>query len=285
MKRTIIIVVIAIVIVSAFFALFNIGGVKEANNNTAAGEEVETVDYEKSISDFITFTKQGNIKSVAKYINYPLTRPYPLKNITNQKEFVARYAELFDKQIIDMVEASQNKWQKMGWRGVMLNNGDIWFDFDGKISAINYKTALSKELLLKSIENEYSKVHHSVKQAAKAPIFSFRTSDNKWIGRIDKTDDKSESNSVQLALYKQGSSLSDKPDYLLNGELNIEGSDANAYYYFQGTDVSFMFSDLQTYEEGNHPVNLHIKRGECDIKSESNFNESLNASFIYWQDI
>lgn len=56
---------------------------------------------------------------------------------------------LFDEALVGRIAESQpSDWDKLGWRGVMLDNGKVWVaDGSRKIIAINYTTQRVKQLL------------------------------------------------------------------------------------------------------------------------------------------
>ncbi len=258
---------------------------KHTNSEASVADQVESDGYEVSIQNFLEQTKRGDANGVAKLVRYPLNRQYPLKNINNEQEFVARYDELFDRAIIDSLIENPDRWQTMGWRGIMYNNGEIWFDYDGTLTAINWETELAAELLRKGIAREYEMVHPDVSSSVKLPVLAFKTQDDKWIGRIDGVAAERHAADVQLALYKSGTPLEGKPDYLLRGRLDIQGSAHNMYYFFQGDEASFVFENPWLHEENKHPTNLCIKFGECDIENVAGYDEELKADLVYWQDI
>jgi hypothetical protein len=41
-------------------------------------------------------------------------------------------------------------WSSVGWRGIMLGNGVLWFFlYDGKVTGMNYETVAKKSLVEK----------------------------------------------------------------------------------------------------------------------------------------
>ena len=107
-------------------------------------------EYQKFISKFILEVKNGDKEAIAKRIKFPFKRDYPIPSVKGKADFVKRYNQIFDKVLIDKITKSDpaKDWSEMGWRGIMLNQGDLWIDTDGKIISINNQSA--EELKLKN---------------------------------------------------------------------------------------------------------------------------------------
>lgn len=93
------------------------------------------------IEDFTQAVRQNNRSAIAKMIAYPLSQPYPLQDIANEKEFIIHYNRIFPKSLLQRLDTStMDDWEQVGWRGIMFCNGHIWIDlFDSgvKIRTIN----------------------------------------------------------------------------------------------------------------------------------------------------
>ena len=93
------------------------------------------------IEDFTQAVRQNNRSAIAKMIAYPLSQPYPLQDIANEREFIKHYNRIFPKSLLQRLDTSTvDDWSQVGWRGIMFCNGHIWIDmFDSgvKIRTIN----------------------------------------------------------------------------------------------------------------------------------------------------
>lgn len=93
------------------------------------------------IEDFTQAVRQNNRSAIAKMIAYPLSQPYPLQDIANEKEFIKHYNRIFPKSLLQRLDTStMDDWSQVGWRGIMFCNGHIWIDlFDSgvKIRTVN----------------------------------------------------------------------------------------------------------------------------------------------------
>lgn len=93
------------------------------------------------IEDVTQAVRQNNRSAIAKMIAYPLSQPYPLQDIANEKEFIKHYNRIFSKSLLQRLDTStMDDWSQVGWRGIMFCNGHIWIDlFDSgvKIRTVN----------------------------------------------------------------------------------------------------------------------------------------------------
>ena len=111
-----------------------------------------------------------------------------------------------------------------------------------QIEGVNTTEYVSKEeerLLKASSEEDIKTLHPSLRDGLDRPRFAFRTVGKDWIARLDVM----KNGKHRLALYKRGSDLSGKPDFVAeewNSE--IEGSAANERIYFYNDTLSVSLS-------------------------------------------
>ena len=105
-------------------------------------------EYQKFITSFIANVKSNNKAGVAGFISFPLEREYPIPTVKNKADFIKKYDQIFDDKLKNEIIKSNpaKDWSEMGWRGIMLNQGTLWIDSDGKIISINYQSQIEKDL-------------------------------------------------------------------------------------------------------------------------------------------
>ena len=83
---------------------------------------------QKIVQNFIETIKTKNKEKISNLVYYPLTREYPLPEIKNKNELLKRFDEIFDTELLTLIIKSKVKtdWSEMGWRGIMLLDGEIW---------------------------------------------------------------------------------------------------------------------------------------------------------------
>lgn len=142
--------------------------------------------------------------------------------------FTSKNDNEFDDNLIIMIVNSdlEKDWDAMGWRGIMLGNGQVWLDYDGTVHGINYQSTIEKNIKTKLIEAQKNTLHQSVRDYAE-PVLEWRT--KKFRIRIDDLA-KHKYRYVAWAVNKK---TSEKPDLVLfNGEITFDGNGGNHNYTF-----------------------------------------------------
>jgi len=121
--------------------------------NSCLAQELKK-EYQDVVLTFINYIKDNNTEKLKTLTSYPLKRAYPLSSIHDEIEFIKRYNEVFDDSLKSKIIESNLKkdWSSVGWRGIMLNNGTLWLDYDGKLLAVNYQSNFEQIKKAKLIE-------------------------------------------------------------------------------------------------------------------------------------
>jgi len=179
------------------------------------------------VSKTISLFQTMNIEEISNSVAYPLTRSYPIKDITNSTEFIERFDEVFDSGFIQtLATSSLDDWHSMGWRGLMHTSNDFWIDIDGTILQINHDTERAVQIERELIAKDKAKLHESVND--------FERPVGKWLtkSRLFRIDDVGEWN-YRLAVWEDGKQFGDKPDVVLfNGVIEPDGSGGNRSFIF-----------------------------------------------------
>ena len=174
--------------------------------------------YHESVLPVITAFKMHDKTAIAAHIRYPLKRQYPLPDIKNEAEFINRFDEVFDDELTAVIASSNidTDWDSVGWRGIMLNNGVMWVDTDGKIIAVNTQNAKEQALAKSLIEQGKQSLHASINTFEK-PVLDWKTAN--YHIRVDDLGD----HNFRYAVWGIDKKPSDKPDMvLLNGDITFE---------------------------------------------------------------
>jgi len=218
-------------------------------------------EYQKVVQDFIQFVKTDNNFKIANLVTYPFEREYPIPEIKNKDEFVKRYSEIFEDSLKQIIIKSDpvNDWKEMGWRGLMLNQGDIWLDLDGRLISINYQSKFEKSLRNKLIEEEKEKLYTSLKNYKK-PIYILETS--KYRIRIDYLGGLN----YRYACWPIEREMSEKPDLVIeNGEFIPDGSGGNHSFKFKNGEYIYECYITVIGENDSPPALLTIYKNEKEI--------------------
>jgi hypothetical protein len=221
-----------------------------------------STEQKKSIQQLINVFKSNNKTKIAGSVSYPLRREYPLKDVKNKRELIVRFDEVFDKTIMNLISKSKiNDWTEIGWRGIMLNSGDIWIDDDGIIQVINYQSANEKRLLVEAIRRDKNQLPKRLQNFAK-PIYLITTKSYKI--RIDQ---KSE------GVYRYAAwNISDPkidPDIIIeNGVIKMDGSGGNHTITFKNNGFVYSISINRMGTPDIADATLEVLKQEKTILTE-----------------
>ncbi|HSI08926.1 MAG: hypothetical protein ACAH89_07580 [Rariglobus sp.] len=195
----------------------------------------ETARQLKALQETVQAFRAGDVSVIAKHIQFPLARQYPLPSVETPEEFAQRYTDIFDASLLKLITASvaEKDWDLVGWRGYMLDRGTVWAEIDGRITGINYETKKARELRLKLIEVDRRRLHHSLIRfndpVLKWDTLSFRL-------RIDDLGDAN----YRLALWRSDQHPQSKPALSITaGKFEREGSGGDHTYTFHLNDVTY----------------------------------------------
>lgn len=223
-----------------------------ANSNEFTKDDA---DIEKIIKAF----QENDIEYISNnVIKYPLKRQYPIPSIKNQEELKKRFSEVFDDKLIEEIKNSKiEDWSEMGWRGIMLNQGTLWLNFDEIIIAINYQSDFEKRLREDLIRKEKEQLDSSLKEFIE-PTYKIKTKN--FLIRIDKIDDSK----YRYSSWKIGKSESSKPDLvLLNGEIEYSGTIGYQYFTFKNRNYTYEIDiDATSLEVLKDDKTILLEKGE-----------------------
>jgi len=189
----------------------------------------------ENIQKVIKLFQTKNIDGISKIVNYPLRREYPIPDVKNESDFKKRFNQIFDSKIINKVSNSKiEQWSEVGWRGIMLDNGDFWIDTEGRITALNYQSPFETNQKNNIIVNEKKNLFSTLRQY-KSPVYKITT--KSYLIRIDELSN----GKYRYASWKLGKKESTKPDLILtNGEIRMEGSGGNHTITFKKGEFSYI---------------------------------------------
>lgn len=149
-----------------------------------ADEDSLKPEYQVLAKSLVAAFSTNSREAISKLVKYPLSREYPLPDINNEKEFLQRFDQIFDKDLKTKIVNSSitNDWSAVGWRGIMLDQGLLWMDYDGTIIGVNYQSEAERRLRNELIEKEKKSLCPSLR-VFEEPVLVGVT--DKFIIRID----------------------------------------------------------------------------------------------------
>ena len=220
---------------------------------------------QKIVADFISNVRSGNREKLCDSIFFPFRRRYPIPDIKNREEFLRRYSEIFDDSLTKMILNSDpaKDWSEMGWRGIMLFNGELWLDSDGWLTGVNYQSNFEIGEYKRLIKIEKGNLYESIKKF-ETPVCILETS--RYRIRIDDMGDWH----YRYVSWPLKSKMSDKPDVIIeNGQSEPEGTGGNEKFTFKNAGYVYECFIINMGEDGSPPAKLTIFKGDKAILSES----------------
>ena len=248
----------------AFYAAL-IFGTMGLSINANAADEALPKEYIPLVQGLIDAAKANDLEAIAKRVAYPLKREYPIPAIQNTQEMVARFNQVFDPQLLELIANSKVEadWQTMGWRGIMLGSGAVWLDFDGKIIAINAQTSAEAALKAEFIAKKKMALHASVSEFV-SPELTWETA--KFTIRVDNMGNSQ----YRYAAWAKGKPLSEKPDLVLNkGKLVFDGSGGNHSYQFRSGPYQYHCYATVLGTSDSPPGELVVYKNDQEILKQT----------------
>jgi hypothetical protein len=214
---------------------------------TAFGQDGERTKEEiQAIQKTINTFKTKDKTKIADLIYYPLSREYPLKDVQNKNDFIKRFDDIFDKEFLDKVIKSKiNNWSRLGWRGIMFDDGNIWIGDDGKIITVNYQSTKEKQLLANAIQVDKNQLPTSLQDFQK-PTYLIFTKNYKI-----RVDEKMEG-IYRYAAWKIKNPKSEPDVIIENGVRDFQGSGGNETITFKNNGYTYLVS-VNKIGTGNEP--------------------------------
>ena len=231
---------------------------------SANAQDSLTAAHKKEINTFIAEVKAGDKAAVAKRIHFPFEREYPIPVIKNKEEFIKRYNEVFDAKLTGLISKTDagHDWYAGGWRGIMFLDGEVWLDYDGRLTAVNYQSDAELKIKEQFIAKDKKSVHASISKFAR-PVHVLKTS--KYLIRIDDLDHAN----YRYAAWKASAKMTDKPDLIItNGKYIADGTGGNHSYVFKKDGYVYECQILIIGAEDSPPANLVVYKGKKELLSQ-----------------
>ena len=206
--------------------------------------------------------KRNNLLEIAGFFSFPYKLPYPVPPIRTAEEFIVRIDEVLDDSLRQrIVEADPvEDVVLMGWRGIMLGPGLVWFrEHDMRIYWINHQTPSFLEARARIIEQMKASLHPSLREfhlpELEQETRSFRI-------RVDQMEDET----YRYAAWPRDRSFQDEPSLVIHGgTVEYPGSGGNHVFTF--TRGSYRY-EVGVYPIGHRtspPGELVVYQNEVEI--------------------
>ena len=221
-------------------------------------------EYRDEVQHFVDCIQKKDIAALSALISFPLKRSYPIPSIKDSAELRLRFSEVFDDSLVAMITSSDidNDWSEVGWRGIMIANGALWLDTDGRLLRVNYQSVVEALKEKELIEKDRNAVHPSLKEF-EYPEMVLET--KKFRIRIDAMSD----GTYRYASWGINKQMSEEPDLILkNGVVNFLGSGGNHEYVFVSGDFKYICSVNILGSDETPPADLVVLKKDKRILYE-----------------
>lgn len=207
-------------------------GNRSGNHDISAIENNDSIPA--AVKQLVRAVADSDTAKFADLVSYPLSRPYPLRNLETPQEMKQYYSKIMDdslKRVI--VNSNIEDWDDYGWRGWSLNRGEyLWID--DNLYDIPYLSAVESNMLDSLRRAEISSLHPSL-QKGWTPVATLVADDDSSIFRIDLNKDGNQGHPIyRLCQYEKGTDLAGIPTSILEGYKETEGTANTETYYFSG---------------------------------------------------
>ncbi|MCM1348028.1 MAG: hypothetical protein NC338_01335 [Firmicutes bacterium] len=228
------------------------------------------------VKSLVKAVATDNKKDFASLVLYPLERPYPLKNIDDSAAMVAYYPTLVDDSLKSVVTMSPpESWDKFGWRGWTLDNGQyLWIDESG-VYGVNYVSAAEQATLEKLRKEDMESLPGNLR-GDWVPAGCYKAVDSEKVMRIDMLTEKDGQTIYRLAVYSAPATMRGEPMALFTGFEELQGSVGTRIYNFtgpSGVSATFM-ADMPD----DSPLTM-------DFTSASGTETNVEVQPAYWLDL
>jgi len=219
---------------------------------------------QKVITGFIECIQSHNKEKLSRLITFPLNRAYPLLQIKNKYDFFNRYYEIFDAALIKMIVTSRpaKDWSAKGRSGLMLLDGQVWLNLEGKLIAVNYQSDYEKSETEELIKIDKSHLHESINDY-KRPVCVLETSTYRI--RIDELGE----GKFRYASWPVHDKMGNKPETVIKrGKLLADGNGGNYSYVFKNGNQVYKCAIIVAGEKKSPDAILTVTKNEKEILSQ-----------------
>lgn len=206
----------------------------------------------KNIKATIQLIRQDRVASLAGRVVYPLKRENPLPDITSWKEFGQTYNILFDstlKRVLFGLKPSDLFEHEGDWS---YGEGDVWFDSDGKIIAINYSSSAEHRRKDSLTKETYRLLHPGIAHWKRNLLVCKA---GKRLIRVDEVGDD-----LRYIAWDDSKTISDKPDLVLfKGVQKMDGTLGSYTITFSNGPWTYSFEYTALADDSDDsPLGLYL---------------------------
>lgn len=222
---------------------------RDTNEARADAQAVVPEAPPPEVTDLIDAVSRNDALRFASAVSYPLTRPYPLRDVDDSVKMAIYYPVMVDDSLRNVLRRSRaREWSNNGWRGWTLADGRyLWID--EKLYELNYVSSAERAMIVTLSNEEMASLLPEMRDGWR-PVFCLHGLDNGSLYRVDALADAPDPEAsptdappagegpFRLSIYHRGADLHGHPAASMRGRLETEGSSGIRTYFFEGRDGS-----------------------------------------------
>lgn len=266
--------ILIIPVLIAVCLLVYVANNKQLPFNPSTGiEEPDEMESEETLNLLSKSIAQRDAKTFSALCQYPIIRPYPLKDIEDAEQMQDYFDIIFDDSTCNSFKGvSADNWVEIGYSGYCFNHGQLWVS--DKLYAINFLSEKEYSILQDRIAMDIESLHPALRFENMAPEICFKSAELNSIFRID-TD--LQTDSMRLAAFPDGD-LKGYASFIAKGIIDIGGSGGITSYDFTLPD-----GDIYSFTNGTNDGSWKLvvyPDGELDSSAAT----ETKISVCYWLD-
>lgn len=210
------------------FAVTACGG---SGSGKADKEFVFADSIPEPVKDLTEAVKDSDATRFASIVSYPLVRPYPLQDITDEEEMRSYYPTLVDDSLRNIIiNARDSSWSEYGWKGWTLGDGKyLWVD--EQLYAIPYVSVAERKLRTELEKSEIESLPKRFRKGWK-PLGCMRSQNSNAVYRIDYNPKAHPGQDYRMLVWQDTTMLDSDPVAVFVGRCNTEGTaDVRTYFF------------------------------------------------------
>lgn len=238
------------------------------DKDTRSGTQSDTCPS-AMISDVIKTVNDNDAKGFASLCIYPISRPYPLRDIKDSIQMADYFPVMVDDSLrTAMKRQKAEDWESYGWRGWSFGDTTpIWTDEDG-IEAVSYVSAAERGLQSILAREEMLTLAPEFREGW-TPVMTLTDQNRTKLYRIDSKEGK-----MRLMGFDMPFRKGDKPSLVMIGTVSTEGSGGYDVYDFEAPDGE----KAEYMPDAEPPVKIQFT-------SPSDKETDVEVYPAYWRDL
>lgn len=231
----------------------------------------------ESVKNLVKAVADNDARGFADLVNYPLERPYPLRNITDKDAMLRYYPVLVDDSLRRVITLSPpDDWHEYGWRGWSVRDGSYIWLADDLIISVNYVSQRETAMRDSLSRKEIASLAPEWRKGGWAPVTCIKAADGTAVYRIDLSPERKSGPAYRLMQFESPVSRNASPKAVYDGYMETDGTMMIPTWKFSRSDGST--AEYSDYGAGDEPLQILFSSPSGEMRS-------VEVVPAYWLDI